>query len=303
MTTNLPTRNLGGPGSGNWGHAGRPGKIGGSAPGGGLATIGAGKGSSVDERRSASQSYRLIPKDQKPIDVQHVLRTTNYSDAERRASFTAMMTDRDRGFYELRSDLKAAGVNRLNDLMGNGEGQSVVDSQKHYQDQRGTYRDQFCVIAREQSTRPGDLQETEGMKNALRKYGGAKPAARQAYDDIYQQTQDFFASKGIGPNDELVIYRGLAKDGGKDRATLRAAKPGDKIALETRPLMSFSLDRGPAESISNWYGGTHAVVAMRVKRKDIWSHFVTGFGCASEAEVLVKGDAILNAGLTVIRTW
>ena len=53
------TGQKGGPGSGNWGHAGRPGLVGGSAAGsGGLSTIGAAAGSSHAERRTASDKYR-----------------------------------------------------------------------------------------------------------------------------------------------------------------------------------------------------------------------------------------------------
>lgn len=49
---------LGGPGSGNWGHAGRPGKLGGSAPGGGLGKIGASKADSPAQRREKSVATR-----------------------------------------------------------------------------------------------------------------------------------------------------------------------------------------------------------------------------------------------------
>jgi len=48
----------GGPGSGNWGHAGRPGVVGSSRPGGGLAAIGADRGSSRAERVQASLATR-----------------------------------------------------------------------------------------------------------------------------------------------------------------------------------------------------------------------------------------------------
>ncbi len=48
----------GGPGSGNWGHAGRPGKRGGSQPGGGLAYIGVDRGSSRADRVRASLTTR-----------------------------------------------------------------------------------------------------------------------------------------------------------------------------------------------------------------------------------------------------
>ena len=48
----------GGPGSGNWGHAGRPGVIGGSKPGGGLAAIGLDHGSSRADRVQASLATR-----------------------------------------------------------------------------------------------------------------------------------------------------------------------------------------------------------------------------------------------------
>ena len=58
MKFKLKVRLKGGPGSGNWGHAGRPGKVGGSAPGGGLGTIGARAGSTAEERAELSAKTR-----------------------------------------------------------------------------------------------------------------------------------------------------------------------------------------------------------------------------------------------------
>jgi hypothetical protein len=54
----LGPQEKGGPGSGNWGHAGRPGARGGSGPGGGLAAIGAKRGHTAYERRAISQRKR-----------------------------------------------------------------------------------------------------------------------------------------------------------------------------------------------------------------------------------------------------
>jgi hypothetical protein len=48
----------GGPGSGNWAHAGRPGERGGSGPGGGLAAIGGKRGHSSMERQALSRRTR-----------------------------------------------------------------------------------------------------------------------------------------------------------------------------------------------------------------------------------------------------
>ena len=43
----------GGPGSGNWGHAGIPGSRGGSMPGGGHRQLGVGRGASDEEKKEA----------------------------------------------------------------------------------------------------------------------------------------------------------------------------------------------------------------------------------------------------------
>lgn len=52
----------GGPRSGNWGHAGRPGKKGGSSPGGGFGRIGVSNPKNRDEIIKASRSFRNLPK-------------------------------------------------------------------------------------------------------------------------------------------------------------------------------------------------------------------------------------------------
>jgi hypothetical protein len=51
---------LGGPGSGHWGHSGNPPNVGGSSAGGGLVRIGAGADSSVKKRREQAQKYRKV---------------------------------------------------------------------------------------------------------------------------------------------------------------------------------------------------------------------------------------------------
>ena len=55
----------GGSGSGHWAHEGRPGKVGGSGAGGGLGRIGVKPGSSVEDRKAASQKYRSSDKPKK----------------------------------------------------------------------------------------------------------------------------------------------------------------------------------------------------------------------------------------------
>jgi hypothetical protein len=52
-------------GSGNWGHAGRPGIRGGSAPGGGLGAIGAGPTSTPGERRKKADEKRGVEQTEK----------------------------------------------------------------------------------------------------------------------------------------------------------------------------------------------------------------------------------------------
>lgn len=54
----FPDQLKGGPGSGNWGHAGRPGLRGGSAPGGGLRVIGASQDTPVGKRRALAAALR-----------------------------------------------------------------------------------------------------------------------------------------------------------------------------------------------------------------------------------------------------
>lgn len=53
-----PPEEKGGKGSGNWGHRGRPGARGGSAPGGGLGAIGAKRGHTAAERQAMSRRTR-----------------------------------------------------------------------------------------------------------------------------------------------------------------------------------------------------------------------------------------------------
>lgn len=157
----------------------------------------------------------------------------------------------------------------------------------------GNYQDslQFEAYTRSQ----GDSVSTTapGLKIAAQRTERIREQAAAVFNNIYERTQQYFRQQGIGPDDELVIYRGMVFDRlDPSYRKVFFAQNDAEIGFMSNPLSSFSMHYGIAEMFA---GPDRAerfgvVVGVRVPAKAIFAHWSTGFGCADEDEVVVMGD-------------
>ena len=118
--------------------------------------------------------------------------------------------------------------------------------------------------------------------------------AKIAYDSIKNRTQKFFKDLGYKPDDDILVFRGSRSEFFDRRSNFanKINKDAETIIpredFTIRALSSWSLDPGIAADFS---GSEGVIIATKVKVKDIFSHYVTGFGCKNEQEVVLPADA------------
>lgn len=122
---------------------------------------------------------------------------------------------------------------------------------------------------------------------------------------MYEATQEDFRKMGLGPDDKITLYRGMAFNDdkaiegmSKHTAEARFTEREDlfeSVSVELQPISSFSFHRPMAAGFS---GGEKYGMMLRadVRVGDILSTPRTGFGCLSEGEVVVMARGVSKAG-------
>lgn len=115
-----------------------------------------------------------------------------------------------------------------------------------------------------------------------------RPTERKILRAIYSATQKAMKKKGIHPNSEHVLYRGI-----EDRQ-LEGIKPGEKIRYKGNALESWSSDIHSAANFGK------NVLAISIPASRIFSTARTGTGCLTEGEIVVMGmnDVIATVAYT-----
>lgn len=102
---------------------------------------------------------------------------------------------------------------------------------------------------------------------------------------MYEHTQDQFAKAGLKPTDTVRVYRGVT-----DIPELQGAKHGDEVNITQNPMTSWSLSRNLARGFSSGsLQSGSGILTMDVPVSAIMGSCRSGFGCLSEAEVVI-GD-------------
>lgn len=208
-----------------------------------------------------------------------------------------------------RGEIKAAGATRLAeaiahaDTLGIGDddiyrswGNRVQSDWATTSNDHGNYSDQLQAVALERATHKDGISQTSpGLRDGQNKitYESVKPTVNAAFDSIYNETQQYFRDRGIGPDDEIVVFRGVRLDNQKF-ADIRSAHAGDTVTHKANPLSSFSLRYDVAQRFveTRPRGQFSTIIAVRIKAKHIFAHWSTGFGCADEDEVVIFGDGL-----------
>jgi len=118
----------------------------------------------------------------------------------------------------------------------------------------------------------------EMLKNMGYKSDYSDTTSRAFVKAVYNETQRRLEAAGIGPDDEVILYRGI---GAEARRLARGKQYVTGNALE-----SYSLDPAVARSFAE---GKGAVLKISVPRRHIFSTARTGTGCLAEREFVILG--------------
>jgi len=269
----IETGRKGGPGSGNFGHAGRPGQVGGSAAGGwrgtggGSAGTGPGRGgkptniafrqkTDYDDGGMAILNGRGAPSGSVQID--HFLEPSDEQLADIK--------------HEICTDLsKKAGLSydTTKALVKTWAGSSADSNTLSLQLQKAA-AEEFGLTLRPSITER--IQKTQAVEfniyDSLETLGVTETQARGFLRAMYNSTQERFAKNGIK---EVTLFRGSKSF---------AVYSGTNIRLSGNPMQSFSIDGITAHDFG-------AVAGMTVPVSSIISTARTGFGCLGEGEFVV----------------
>jgi len=109
---------------------------------------------------------------------------------------------------------------------------------------------------------------------------------RAVLRSIYAETQKALEEQGLGPDDYVVVYRGMMH--GKVRYG-----EGDTVDYKGNAMESWSLSHDTAYEFAasmDEVGNFGTVFRMLVPRRNIVSTAYTGFGCLGEDEVVIFGS-------------
>lgn len=274
----------GGPGSGNWGHAGRPGQVGGSSPGGGLHAVGqfpseAGEDSNFligmelsyeagqqgrDGWYNTGYARRGEIKDKIASNLSTETPGVSYEDANKFVrQWAASSNDSDMRSLAIQQDAaKEFGVPLSDFTKGRIK---IIEEDRHYAEQNPLYN--------VNDARLNPIMESSKQRAILR--------------TMYKQTQDNLRSMGIGPDDVVTLYRGVKFDSN----AVRDWGPGKKVRFHDNAVSSWSVGSSVALDFAErtGYGQTGVSLKVDIPARNILSMAHTGFGCMEEGEVTVLG--------------
>ncbi|HVJ72042.1 MAG TPA: hypothetical protein VM531_11155 [Sphingomicrobium sp.] len=281
-------RVLGGPGSGHFGHAGRPGEVGGSAPS--EETRAALEKAITDQALEILKAKGLLtgeglsplrdggPTHAAPAErgtvKEYVVKTLSKDLAARVPELTGTKYS---GFTNSYRDVAEAAVQDRLDRWATTSGDSHVEAISMQQ----AIRDEFLL-----HDAAMDHMEYHSTDLAYYQTNQQEYDIDRAYNRTeYEHTQAWFKERGIS---EVTVYRGqsFASDPG--------LKVGSTQKVTMQPASSWTTDQSVAQSFADnhYMRGPSFVLAARVPVGKILSTAVTGRGCLKEAEVLMLGGKL-----------
>lgn len=268
---------LGGPGSGNFGHSGRPGAVGGSG-GGGLSVGMPEEGDFTDESDSN------IPR-QDEIDAltDVLMEASNAEDYDIDALAEAPI--------RMRKEMKAEIVETLADRLQSSMPElSSDESQKIVQ----TYVKAWTMSTLNSPTgvelQHAVVQEFDLKNAATDHYPNFKsevtPYARAFVRAEYEEAQDFFNDNDIK---NITVFRGIGGNSVKERG---------EQTINLQPASSWTTDLDIAKSFAKMQSKGNAedveskILVARIPVKRVQSTAVTGRGALHESEVIIHGGPL-----------
>jgi len=257
----------GGPGSGDFGHAGRPGEVGGSGEGGSDAKP------YIPMSKTLSVARREEHKWDKILDVENG-NAPQTKDAVCRALAERLKSDSRWPYYGQES------YNQVDNYIFEWACSSG-DSQKIAIALQLAANDEFehCHGA----TTHFDERPLTRAQVYYQEHADEMRAFLRAQ---YENTQAYFADHGIT---DVTLYRGMSNTNESSQVPINATKITEEhMALQ--PISSFCTRLGTATMFPPTYYPHQITMACVVPVKDILSTCRTGFGCSNEREMTVLGN-------------
>jgi len=282
----------GGLGSGNYGHVGRPGKIGGSAPAKGIGPESNAGYSPLEIGENVGKNSRLLSGDETGYWNQHneTIKRMRAAGKTVTASRPISWASPSGGTYEDVAGMqKMDNIQRVVDKSGAEWGvvhgilrQWAKGSQTEWSLQfQQAVAEEFGVpvpkyIDRKVNKIPGETYWSP-------EHRFDKEVAKKVARAMYDTTQETLRNMGIGPNDYINLYRGCNRSTLVNVENRIPDKPG-VYRYTGNPIESWSLNYRTAAKFGR------KRVQMAVKAKNIFSCSLSGIGCLSETEFIVFGS-------------
>jgi len=289
----------GGPGSGNWGHRGIPGKVGGSSPRGAGMSPTSGKDWLQRYEKRAGKKHPSAEKKPKPVIAKPEPKPT--TDTAKMANDylnaapgltgptweDASVEDRAATKRNTVATLsKSSGASKIttNNIVHQWAKSSNDDDTRSLSLQEAVSEEFDSELSDWQMEKIVGMSITGGTGNPIT----TRKRERQVLRAMYNNTQRELAEAGFKPNDTITMYRGMEQE---DKFGF---SKGDTVGYSGNAMESWSTDKETAEFFSHaagFYEDFGATMSMKVRVKDILSTPRTGFGCLTEAEFVIFGNS------------
>ena len=307
----------GGPGSGHHGHAGVPGKRGGSAPGGGNIASLRGRvplsGAIFDEMTNAEMDRTGVAGQGRVLGmIGNAAGDADWKNASRdkrenvKDQVATTLTNRIAGKPEdvtIPDDPTVESpwnetYDNVNDFVGQWARSSNDSDMRSLAIQRDAAAEFDLPLSEFTKSRIENMQQrAESERQMLG--AGAKisstlepllPSEKQQaiLREMYNETQEQLQARGLKPGSYVTLYRGVQLPVGQTGNW----KVGDNLNIEGNAVESWSVGRdiGIAFALGAPEGMRGVTFKMSVPIEMILSTCTTGFGCLTEAEVTILGS-------------
>lgn len=270
----------GGPGSGHWAHEGRPGFVGGSKPGRGLAYLGLGKLSTLLQRRTASLAKRVGAG----------------GASQPKQGFSAPKVEGGKAVDDPNTEKLDKAIWPYETPTMKERGQMKNNICIELSEKSGEEYESVNIMLREwaESANDANADTIQYQRQAEQLFGSERndwQKARKPWEaaaridegtsetvlkTMYAHTQVRLREEGFKPGDQITLYRGI-------NTAMPQSNKGDFYNMRGNAMESWTTRR----DIADMFGQKR--IAVRVPVERILSTARTGFGCLSEWEVIVLG--------------
>jgi len=265
----ISIQSKGGPGSGNWGHRGIPGKVGGSSPrGAGYLTI----------KRAG---------------------TPGVGGYDKTAANVLYEVTKDVGGWQYVSDVHKGAIksNIVDDISRQaGVGKYTVNDMLKQWATTSNDEDMQSLSMQEAVSEEFGVPLSDWQKDKIDTVGVNLSDVRRNHERsvvraMYNSTQKSLTDAGYKPGDTVTLYRGMNVSDAKH-------KVGDIVNYKGNAIESWSIDsRSASDFAAGWTsesGVQGLIISMQVPIENIISTAATGFGCMDEAEFVILGSILGN---------